>query len=212
MTAPLTVDINGWENGSQIPTKFAFGMQAAEGHVALTSNINPAISWSNAPNETKSFVIICHDPDVPSSGEDVNQEGKTIPSDLPRVAFYHWVVVDIPRNLSSIAEGEDCNGITSKGKSPGKQSYRITGVNNYTDWFAGDADMGGNYGGYDGPCPPWNDSIVHHYHFTVYALDVESLGLSGNFGGPEALAAMESHVLAQGTYMGTYSLNPDVPA
>jgi phosphatidylethanolamine-binding protein (PEBP) family uncharacterized protein len=68
--------------------------------------------------------------------------------------------------------------------------------------------MKGDYGGYDGPCPPWNDSIVHHYHFTVHALDVESLGLSGHFGGPEALKAMEGHVLARGEWVGTYTLNP----
>src|SRR5690606_29409386 len=71
---------------------------------------------------------------------------------------------------------------------------------------------GGDYGQYDGPCPPWNDSIVHHYHFTVYALDVETLGLQGKFGGPAALAAMEGHILAKGSVVGKYSLNPDVPA
>ena len=35
--------------------------------------------------------------------------------------------------------------------------------------------MSGDYFGYDGPCPPWNDSIVHHYVFTVYALDVDAV-------------------------------------
>ena len=58
------------------------------------------------------------------------------------------------------------------------------GVNNYTDWFAGDEQMAGDYGGYDGPCPPWNDELLHHYRFTLYALDVPSLGLPGAFGGP----------------------------
>lgn len=212
MTAALKVKIDGWENGGTIPGKFAFGVPAAEGHVALSDNKSPAISWTDVPEGTKSFAIICHDPDVPSSGEDVNQEGKTVPADLPRVDFYHWVQVDIPVEFISLAEGEVSDGITAKGKAPGKRSYGVTGINNYTDWFADDPDMSGNYGGYDGPCPPWNDSIVHHYHFTVYALDVESLGLSGIFGGPEALSAMEGHILASGSYVGTYSLNPDVPA
>ena len=212
MTASLRIKIKGWENGGKIPGKFAFGVPAEEGHVALSDNRSPAISWSDAPAGTKSFAIICHDPDVPSSGEDVNQEGKTVPASLPRVDFYHWVQVDIPADYSNLAEGEVSDGITPKGKAPGKRAYGVTGINNYTDWFAGDPDMAGSYGGYDGPCPPWNDSIVHHYHFTVYALDVESLGLSGNFGGPEALAAMEGHILASGSYIGTYSLNPNVPA
>lgn len=212
MPQNLNVTIEGWNNGAPIPGRFAFGVPATEGHMALSDNKNPKISWNGAPEGTKSFAIICHDPDVPSAGDDVNQEGKTVPSDLPRVDFYHWVLVDIDASCKAIQEGSDSDGITPKGKAPGKQAIGITGLNNYTDWFAGDPDMGGTYGGYDGPCPPWNDSIVHHYHFTVYALDVETLGLSGNFGGPEALAAMEGHVLAKGSYVGTYSMNPDVPA
>ncbi|MEX0583844.1 MAG: YbhB/YbcL family Raf kinase inhibitor-like protein, partial [Sneathiella sp.] len=115
MTAALKVKIDGWENGGPIPGKFAFGVPAAEGHVALSENRSPAISWSDAPEDTKSFAIICHDPDVPSSGEDVNQEGKTVPASLPRVDFYHWVQVDIPLEYSSLAEGEVTDGITAKG-------------------------------------------------------------------------------------------------
>jgi len=210
MVPSINVTIEGWPDGSPIPGNFAFGVQNADTHVALSDNINPAISWSGAPTETKSFVIICHDPDVPSSGEDVNQEGKTIPASLPRVDFFHWVVTDISAGTTMIKEGEDCRGITAKGKTPGQKSYGVTGINNYTDWFAGDADMGGDYGGYDGPCPPWNDSIVPHYIFTVYALDIDTLGLKGNFGGPETLAAIDRHILAKGSYTGTYSLNPDV--
>jgi Raf kinase inhibitor-like YbhB/YbcL family protein len=211
MTASVTVNIGGWANGAEIPGKFAFGIPASEGHVTLSDNVNPKISWSGAPSSTKSFAIICHDPDVPSAGDDVNQEGRTVPSNLPRVDFYHWVLVDIDGKKACIEEGEDCAGITAKGKTPGQQTHDITGVNDYTDWFAGDPDMAGNYGGYDGPCPPWNDSIVHHYHFTVYALDVDTLGLQGTFGGPEALAAMDGHILGSGSYVGTYSLNPEVP-
>jgi len=177
MTNTLNVTIESWSDGAEIPGKFAFGVQAVEGHVALSDNINPRISWSDAPEGTKSFSLICHDPDVPSSGEDVNQEGKTVPESLPRVDFYHWVLVDIDAGRTSIEEGEDCNGITVKGKAPASHPHGITGLNNYTDWFAGDADMGSEYGGYDGPCPPWNDSIVHHYHFTVYALDIATLTL-----------------------------------
>ena len=70
--------------------------------------------------------------------------------------------------------------------------------------------MGGDYAGYDGPCPPWNDERLHHYRFTLYALDVPTLGLSSAFGGPEALAAMEGHVLAESSWTGTYTLNPSL--
>jgi hypothetical protein len=72
--------------------------------------------------------------------------------------------------------------------------------------------MAGRYFGYDGPCPPWNDSIVHHYLFTLYALDVEHCPVAGDFTGPEVLAAIAGHVLDQASLTVTYSLNPAVPA
>ena len=68
--------------------------------------------------------------------------------------------------------------------------------------------MRGDYYGYDGPCPPWNDEILHHYVFTVYALDIEKLPLSGKFGGPEVRAALQDHILAEAKITGTYTLNP----
>ena len=154
------------------------------------------------------MVIICHDPDVPSRTDNVNKEGQAVSADLPRVDFFHWVLVDIPANVRELPKGTDSDGIKPGGKPPGRTEFGVRGINNYTDWFASDEQMKGDYGGYDGPCPPWNDELVHHYHFTVYALDVPSLRLDGRFGGPEALAALQPHVLAKGSWMGTYTLNP----
>jgi Raf kinase inhibitor-like YbhB/YbcL family protein len=82
------------------------------------------------------------------------------------------------------------------------------GINDYTGWFAGDANMKGNYYGYDGPCPPWNDSIVHHYVFTLYALDTAHLHVQGDLNGANVRAALAGHVLAQAHLSGTYTLNP----
>ncbi len=206
----MKLTVNGWKDGEAIPAKFAFGQIPAEGRFELGGNTNPRIAWSEAPGGTKSFALICHDPDVPSSGEDVNQEGKTVPATLPRVDFYHWVLVNIPISITEIAEGSASSGVTPKGKMVGVKAYGTAGKNNYTDWFAGDSDMGGTYGDYDGPCPPWNDAITHHYHFTVYALDVEVVDLAADFGGPEVLAAIEGHILDQATYTGTYTMNRDL--
>lgn len=209
----FTVHINAWPHGAAIPARFAFGQPGnPDSPFAPSDNISPAIRWANAPAGTRSFALICHDPDVPSSGEDVNQAGKVVPASLPRVDFFHWVLVDIPAEVSSLDEGAGGRGIIARGKPVGATAQGVTGRNDYTGWFAGDADMGGTYGGYDGPCPPWNDSIVHHYHFTVYALDVATLGLQGAFSGQDALAAMQGHVLAQASHMGTYSMNPAVSA
>ena len=68
--------------------------------------------------------------------------------------------------------------------------------------------MEGKYHGYDGPAPPWNDAIVHHYVFTLYALDIPHPHVQGELTGPNIRAALEGHVLAKATMTGTYSLNP----
>jgi Raf kinase inhibitor-like YbhB/YbcL family protein len=153
--------------------------------------------------------IICHDPDVPSKGDDVNQEGRSVPASLPRVDFFHWVLIDVPVTVNTINEAEFSGDVTPRGK-PGPQAAHgcSQGINNYTDWFAGDNDMRGDYYGYDGPCPPWNDEIIHHYVFTIYALDIETLPLSGKFGGPEVRAALDGHIMAEAKITGTYTLNP----
>ncbi len=195
-------------DGARVPGDNAFAVQAAVGHVALSANRSPLLSWRDAPEGTRSFAVICHDPDVPSVGDDVNQEGRTVPRDLARVDFFHWVLVDIPASFTGLPEGADSDGVTAGGKPLGPTPNGRRGLNNYTDWFAGDPDMGGDYGGYDGPGPPWNDERLHHYVFTVYALDTESLGLDGRFGGPEALAAIAAHILDRASITGTYTLNP----
>jgi len=196
-----------------IPTRHAFCAPDTVSHVTMSDNRNPALAWNDVPAGTRSLVIICHDPDVPSKPDDVNQEDRNVPAGLPRVDFFHWVLVDLPATVTSIAAGEYSDGVTARGKNgPDGPGYTRQGLNNYTDWFAGDADMAGEYHGYDGPCPPWNDSIVHHYIFTLYALDIERCPLEGSFGGAEVRDAISPHILAQASITGTYSLNPDVKA
>jgi hypothetical protein len=70
--------------------------------------------------------------------------------------------------------------------------------------------MAGQYYGYDGPCPPWNDERVHHYVFTLYALDIAKLSLGAAFKGSDARKAMAGHILAQATLTGVYTLNPSI--
>lgn len=202
---------NSFDDGQRIPGDFAFCLPDPAHHVCLGRNRNPHLAWIDAPAGTKSFVVLCHDPDVPSQGDDVNQEGRTVPASLPRVDFFHWVLVDLPATVNAIGEGEFSQTVTPRGKAgPNAPHGTRQGINNYTDWFASDHDMSGDYYGYDGPCPPWNDEIVHHYVFTVYALDIEKLPLEGKFGGPEVRAAIAGHVLAEASLTGTYSLNPAV--
>ena len=200
-----------FEDQARIPARYAFGKPDDASHVTLSDNVNPHLAWTGAPEGARSFVVLCADHDVPSSPDDVNQEGREVPADLPRVSFYHWVLVDLPASVTEIAEGAYSNGVTPRGKAgPLSLDGTRQGVNDYTQWFAGDHDMSGDYFGYDGPCPPWNDSIRHNYVFTVYALDLAELPLQGKFTGGEVLAAIQGHVLAEASLTGWYTLNPRV--
>ena len=202
---------DSFKDNSAIPAKYAFGDIDPSTRIKLSDNLNPHLAWSDLPAGTKSLAIICHDYNVPSVGDDVNQEGKSISADLPRVDFYHWILIDLPASVSAVAEGEYSSGITPRGKSgPAAPHGSKQGINDYTAWFAGDADMSGDYYGYDGPCPPWNDTILHNYVFTVYALSVEKLALGERFGGADVLAAMEGNILGKAQITGIYTLNPDL--
>jgi Raf kinase inhibitor-like YbhB/YbcL family protein len=206
-----------FSDGQAIPSRFAFGAIDPAAHVRLSGNLNPHFAWSDVPVGTRSLALICHDPDVPARGDDVNQEGKTIPSDLPRVDFFHWVLIDLPAEATQIAAGEFSSGVTARGKAgpqvDGNAHAGLRhGVNDYTGWFANDAQMAGDYYGYDGPCPPWNDSIPHRYVFTLYALDIPRLTVDGKFAGQQVRDALRSHILAQASVTGTYTLNPALAA
>ena len=195
-------------NDSPIPGEFAFAVTDPASHVALSTNRNPHLAWSDLPAGTKSLVLICHDPDVPSVGDDVNQAGRSIANDLPRVDFFHWVLVDLLPGIHEIQTGEYSAMVTARGKpGPELANGARQGINDYTDWFAGDETMSGDYYGYDGPCPPWNDERIHRYVFTLYALDVPTLSVQGKFSGQQALQAMVGHILGQASITGFYSLN-----
>lgn len=199
-------------DGQKIPGEFAFAVPDATTHVALSSNCNPHLAWSDVPTGTQSFVVTCVDLDVPSKGDDVNQEGREVPASLPRVDFFHWMLLDIPAGTYEIAAGSQSAAVTPRGKpGPAAPEGLRHGINDYTAWFAGDEQMKGDYYGYDGPCPPWNDSIAHHYVFTVYALAVPALAISGPITGAAVRAALASvEVLGQASLTGLYSLNPKV--
>lgn len=204
----MKLSSKSFEDNARIPARFALGVPGSDGPVP-GPNKSPHLIWSDFPAGTRSFAVVCHDRDVPSKPDDVNKLGRSVPYDLPRVDFFHWVLVDIPPSVTELAEGADADGLVARGKPVGKTDHGVRGVNSYTDWFAGDADMRGDYGGYDGPWPPFNDTRLHHYTFTVYALDAASLGLSGTFTGPDVRKAIAGHVLAEAAWHGTYALNAD---
>jgi Raf kinase inhibitor-like YbhB/YbcL family protein len=210
---------DSFTDGGVIVPRCAFGAIDPAAHVALSANRNPHLAWDDVPAGTQSLVLFCIDIDAPTVGTDVNQSGRSVAEALPRTEFFHWTLVDIPPALKSISEGMFSDMVTPGGK-PGPQvqlpirngtEHQLRqGINDYTSWFATDPDMAGQYYGYDGPCPPWNDLRVHRYLFRLYALDVAMLPVDGSFTGQEARQAIRGHILDEAQILGIYSLHPDV--
>jgi Raf kinase inhibitor-like YbhB/YbcL family protein len=90
--AALTISSPAFTEGGNIPSKFTCdaGMQ----------NPSPALSWKDAPPDTKSFVLIMHDPDAPLAG-----------------GFTHWVLFDIPAATTSLPEGFQPGSVGVSGNS-----------------------------------------------------------------------------------------------
>ena len=98
--------------------------------------------------------------------------------------WVHWVIYKIPAMLTGLPEN------VAKAATPTQPAGALQGKNSF-----------GNIG-YGGPAPPRGHG-VHHYHFTLYALDVVLDAASG-MDKKQLLAAMEGHILAQAELVGTY--------
>ena len=207
----LAVTVDHVELGGTLPAKYTVCTAKTPGHIGWSQDINPEISWSPGPKGTESYAVFLEDPNVPAAHRDwVDQPDKTLPPSLKRRIFFHWVLVDIPASVTSIAEGEVANGLVPHGKPQSASPVGLPGENSFTTAFAANPTMQGTYYGYDGPCPPWNDEVVHHYIFKVYALSVPKLTLAPGFDGPAALAAMQDKILAQGALVTRYTTNPSL--
>ena len=71
-------------------SNFKYGEEIPKKYTPYDKDIHPSFYWYGFPKETKSFAIICEDPDTPS--------GKN---------FTHWIVKNIPVNINKIEEGEN---------------------------------------------------------------------------------------------------------
>lgn len=201
-----------FRDGGLMPAEYAFAEIDPASHVRLAGNRNPHLAWDEVPNGTESLALFCFDPDAPQDASLVNVEGQVLPLTAPRGDFHHWSLLDIPLAMRAIAAGAFSSGVTPGGK-PAASGHALPlrqGINDYTGWFAADAAMAGDYYGYDGPCPPWNDERIHHYIFRLYALDVPRLDLPERFTGQQAYAAVYGHILDEAQLVVAYSLNPEL--
>jgi Raf kinase inhibitor-like YbhB/YbcL family protein len=150
--------------GSRIPSTYT-----TEGQ-----DVSPPLTWTDVPDRTQSFALICDDPDAPSRAN---------PGEEPWV---HWVIFNI---------APDCRDF-SAGISPVAQPDEAAGA------VQGQNSWGKDGIGYRGPAPPAG-SGEHRYFFKLYALDTK-LSLEAGATKQQLLDAMAGHVLATGELMGTY--------
>lgn len=142
---------------STSPTKGHFQQaQLANAFGCTGKNLSPQLSWSGTPQGTKSYVITMFDPDAPTGS-----------------GWWHWVLANVPANVSELAEGAGSAG----GKLP-----------------AGTLEVRGDTGqtGYLGACPPPGET--HNYIVTVHALKVDKLELP-----PTVTPAMLGYMLLGNT-------------
>ena len=199
----MKIESRSFAQGQAIAPEFALG--AVDG---FGGNRNPQLAWDAVPDGTRSFALLCIDADAPTDPSLAGKAGVEIPVEHPRGDFVHWAMVDLPADLREIAAGSCSDGVDKGGKrAPNGPAGARQGLNDYTGWFAGDAELRGDWFGYDGPYPPPNDLRMHRYFFRVFALDVARLDVGERFTAADVLRAMHGHVLAEAATWGTYSLH-----
>ena len=143
-----------------IPANSEIDLRFAEPGVGGT-NISPALTWSGAPEGTRSYAITCFDPDAPTGS-----------------GWWHWVVTDIPLEVTSFAEG----AVLPEGSRSWPNDY--------------------GYAGWGGPWPP--PGPAHHYVFTVFAVGVERLDVPDQATSAVARLTLSFSVLGTSTFTAVF--------
>src|SRR5215831_545669 len=83
----FTVMSNSFKDGDYLPSDFI--LSADFGFGCSGGNKSPHLKWSDSPPGTKSFAVTCYDPDAPTGS-----------------GFWHWLVVNIPANVSTFRRAQ----------------------------------------------------------------------------------------------------------
>jgi Raf kinase inhibitor-like YbhB/YbcL family protein len=153
----MEITSDGITPGTSIDLRFA---EAGVGG----GNVSPGLTWTGAPDGTASYAVTCFDPDAPTGS-----------------GWWHWVVTDIPAEVTSLAEG-----------APLPAGAR-TWANDY------------GYAGWGGPWPP--PGPAHHYVFTVFAVGVDRLDVPDEASSAVARLTLSFSVLGQASFTALFQ-NP----
>jgi Raf kinase inhibitor-like YbhB/YbcL family protein len=161
----FSVTSSSFKDGDYLPKDFI--LSADFGFGCAGGNKSPHLKWSGAPAGTKSFAVTCYDPDAPTGS-----------------GFWHWLVVNIPVNVSELELGAGNAG----GKLP------AGALQTRTDFGAP---------GYGGPCPPEGDH-PHRYLFTVFAVKADKLDVKADTSAAVVAFNLHFNTLAKAAIMGLF--------
>ena len=183
---PLIVHVDAIDATGKIAPDAAICIPDGKGKSTDGKNIRPGIDWTAGPKATQSYAILVTDPDVPADISVAYKADHQIAANALRQTFYHWAQFNIPAGTTSLKGGDAALAGISGANQVGPSKDKL---------------------GYGGPCPPFNDARLHHYHFTVYALDT-MLELEEGASAADVAAAMKGHVLSRGQQIGTFTNAP----
>jgi Raf kinase inhibitor-like YbhB/YbcL family protein len=161
----FTVSSNSFKDGDYLAK--AHILSAEFGFGSDGDNKSPHLAWSGAPAGTKSFAVTCFDPDAPTGS-----------------GFWHWLVVNIPPNVSELALDAG---------NPKAPKLPAGALQTRTDFGAP---------GYGGPAPP--PGHPHRYLFTVFAVGVERLQATEDTSAAVIGFQLNFNTLAKAAIMGLY--------
>ena len=159
------VSSNSFKDGDYLPKDHI--LSADFGFGCAGGNTSPHLKWSGAPAGTKSFAVTCFDPDAPTGS-----------------GFWHWLVVNIPANVTELSLGAGSKGGTLPAGA----------LQTRTDFGAP---------GYGGPCPPEGDH-PHRYLFTVFAVGADRLPVAADTSAAVVGFNLHFNTLAKAAIMGLF--------
>jgi Raf kinase inhibitor-like YbhB/YbcL family protein len=151
----MFISSSAFDHNGSIPKK----------HTCDGEESSPLLAWKDSPAGAGSLVLIMDDPDAPMG------------------TWVHWVIFNLPAQVTSLPAGIEKTASIKGGGSQGLNDSRKVG--------------------YSGPCPP--KGKPHRYFFKIYALDTLLNLTPGKATKADVERAMQGHILAQGQLIGIYS-------